>query len=368
MYLTVFFRGLFLKILYVISTLKNCGPVNVLYSLCKELCSKNEISILTLSPEPQDSRWKDFSKLDITINSLCLTRCQFSLFGDRSFKKFLETNEYDVIHSHGFRADFLLSKVKHVRVKVSTAHNNPEEDYISTYGWIIGKWMIKRQMKYWQEMTRVVSCSYSINKAIGEKLDNTIVVQNGSRKIGNGKNCKGENEVSLVSVGSLTGRKNTEFILKNFDTIQDQCKRIKLKIVGDGPLYAELRQRYESSRVIFTGKVQSPDKYLLKSKWFISASKSEGLPMAVIESMSADCNLLLSDIGPHKEIRDAIGNSSICTCFNLDNDTGLQKCLLAIDRGSVKWHSGSQSYWKTYFSDVVMSKKYLSVYSDLCNV
>ena len=50
-----------MKILYIVSTLKNSGPVNQLFNVVKFI-NGHQVIILTLSPEVDDSRIQDFIK------------------------------------------------------------------------------------------------------------------------------------------------------------------------------------------------------------------------------------------------------------------------------------------------------------------
>jgi glycosyltransferase involved in cell wall biosynthesis len=79
-------------------------------------------------------------------------------------------------------------------------------------------------------------------------------------------------------------------------------------IIGNGPERPPLArlsaQAGIGERVEFTGEVDRQSVYerMLASDIFISASRVEGLPLAVMEAMACGLPVVLSDIPPHREI------------------------------------------------------------------
>src|SRR5690625_1499928 len=67
----------------------------------------------------------------------------------------------------------------------------------------------------------------------------------------------------------------------------------------------------QTNNILIRGAVQNVTQYLQASDYFISCSKAEGLPMAVIEALACGLPCLLSDIRPHAEffeLSDSIGS------------------------------------------------------------
>lgn len=69
--------------------------------------------------------------------------------------------------------------------------------------------------------------------------------------------------------------------------------------------------------MIFVGKVSTPANYLQLSDYFISASLSEGLPMAVMEGMALGLPPVLSRIDSHIEVKKCCEEG--IELFDLDN-------------------------------------------------
>lgn len=169
------------KILYIVSTLGNTGPTNQLYGLIKNLNKeKFSINILTLSSEPQDTRICDFKKLNITINSLNLSRMQMLIYGkNKLIKKVIKINP-DIIHTSGIRADININKYLSEYNHCCTIHNYAYDDYTDKFGQILGNIMAYKHVKTYKDIDYPISCSYAIKNKYKQKHDiNTFVVQNG---------------------------------------------------------------------------------------------------------------------------------------------------------------------------------------------
>ena len=113
-----------------------------------------------------------------------------------------------------------------------------------------------------------------------------------------------------VTVGRLIPRKNVRYLCEIFKSLDRDSAW--LTVVGDGPEYGDLAG-YEDGRISFVGHRDENDvyKYLHGSDFFMSASLGEGLPNAVLEALSMGLPCVLSDIGPHLELRDAMPPGSV---------------------------------------------------------
>ena len=104
--------------------------------------------------------------------------------------------------------------------------------------------------------------------------------------------------------------KNIETVLKAISRISaDEWGDWKVEILGDGPERENLEHLAEvlsiQQRVVFRGWVENGNpqyKEALKhAAIFISASRFENCPMAVLEAIASGCWPLLSDIDGHRQ-------------------------------------------------------------------
>ena len=81
-------------------------------------------------------------------------------------------------------------------------------------------------------------------------------------------------------------------------------KDIFLLLIGDGKELEDLKKLAGNDRRIKSiGRVPSQFKYLRISDYFVSASLSEGLPLAVMEGMGCGLPAILSNIDSHFEMK-----------------------------------------------------------------
>lgn len=349
-----------MKILYVVSTLKRSGPTNQLYSLIKHIDKKeNEITVLTLSPEPEDSRWSDFELLGVKVKSLGLSRISGFLLGKKKFRRFLKNHNFDLIHSQGIRADSLVSKFRKNWNWFITSHNNPYKDYLMKFGKAKGMFMAWKHAKVLRTCKNVISCSKTIKDELTQFGIKSNAIQNGVElseidKFQPVKLNIAEGPI-FISVGSLIERKNMELIIKAFNDYSNS-KSGFLIIVGDGP-QREYLEEISNNKTLFTGNIDSVPSYLKSADYFISSSKAEGLPYTVLEALAADLPILLSDIPSHREIKEECGEN--CTIFPFQN-SDLTNVMNNLNMMNPK--NESRKVAENIFSAKVMSQNYYSQY------
>lgn len=356
------------KILYVVSTLKRSGPTNQLYNLVKHL-DRNlfDLHLITLSPEPEDSRWKDFEDLGVNLYSLNLSRFQGLLFAKKNIVRIVNQIQPTLIHSQGIRADSLVCKIIPPERHIITAHNFAPEDYISKFGSIKGRLMVYQHFKIMRRSKNLISCSRSINKKLNSVGIKSTPIQNGVdiNLIDSGKN----HPMSLlpkpifISVGSLIPRKNMEFLIKEFNAVN----KGSLVILGDGPLMQDLKNQAGKNIHLYGNVTNVPD-YLLAADYFVSASLSEGLPNTVLEALAAGVPAILSNIESHVEI---FNESQQASClFELsDGGVSLKKIFSNPEKSfSENSRLRAKEVANDVFSAKKMSQQYQRYYLEIADL
>ena len=119
-------------------------------------------------------------------------------------------------------------------------------------------------------------------------------------------------EIHLISVGSLEQLyKNPEVVLNAVSGCLKNGLKVKLTWIGGGKYLPELVALSKSlglaDHVQFLGQVPSGElirKYLDEANLFVLASKTEGLPRALIEAMARGLPCIGSDVGGIPELLD----------------------------------------------------------------
>lgn len=359
------------KILYIVSTLKRSGPINVLYNICKTL-DKNrfEINLITLSPEPLDSRWLDFQKLGVCLNTLGLSRLKGLFLLKKRLKTMVAEINPDIIHTHGIRADFLNFSILGEYPSLCTAHNYPCVDYPLKFGNLRGRFMAWQHFSAFRKLN-LVACSQTIQRQLGEHGIDASVVQNGiDTEIFKPVSAKQKSSlrkdlglpqdaIVILSVGSLIPRKDMQTLIAAY--LLGNFENTRLVVLGDGPQRGMLQQRAESA-VLMPGNVDNVADYLGAADLFVSASLAEGLPNTVLEAMACGLPCVLSDIPSHRELFEGGGG----LFFSCGDVNALIDCLAQVKADQMAdLGRRSRQIVEERFSAFTMSWGYQSIYEKL---
>lgn len=110
-------------------------------------------------------------------------------------------------------------------------------------------------------------------------------------------------DATLPVVGTVTSLRAEKNIQRLIDAFAQVVGKIpaQLVIVGDGPersnLVAHSRKLGLSNRVVFTGQVSAPEKFLAAFALFALSSDTEQMPLSVLEAMAAGLPLAATDVG-----------------------------------------------------------------------
>jgi glycosyltransferase involved in cell wall biosynthesis len=307
-----------LRIVYLVSTLRRAGPTMQLLSLLRHLDRvRFDPVVVTLSPEESDSMLPSYRALGIPVRTLAMSR--LAAFVHRRWRKDIERlagaafDGRTVVHSQGVRADVIAARHLAGLPRVATARNFPYDDYPLKFGRLAGGWMARSHLAAFRRHPHVVACSATLASLLGGEGITASVIPNGvdTEEFRPGTSAEradsrarlqlpGEARIGLV-VGALSARKDPLTVIRSLRAVDEPG--LALVLLGDGPLAAECRSvAADDARIRFQGQVADVTPFLRGADFLVSASKSEGLPNAVLEAMACGLRLVLSDIGPHREL------------------------------------------------------------------
>lgn len=100
-----------------------------------------------------------------------------------------------------------------------------------------------------------------------------------------------ENDVVLLSVGRLVFQKAHEYLVSAMPAVLKELPNVKAGICGDGILRQDLEKQIQSlgleKQIKLLGMQSDVTKYLAAADVFVLPSRWEGLPIALLEAMSA---------------------------------------------------------------------------------
>lgn len=362
------------RVLYIVSSLRSCGPINQLYGLIKNLDKEIfKVKIVTLSKEKDDSMLNAFLTMGVEVVAAEASKITMHFFGNRLIRKIARDFCPHIIHTSGIRPDYYAEKWLGKYLHCATIREYAYDDYPVEYGKLKGNIMAALHLKVLSRIRYPVCCSFAIAQRL--KASHGLrcsVIQNGVDDGRYYSNLIPEEKIELkkkldlpmdkkiyISSGLLIERKNPVALIKAFNgsNISDVAC---LVILGNGPLY-EMCNRIKNDSVLLRGHVANVLDYLHASDIFVSASNSEGLPNSVLEAMSASLPVILSDIEPHKEILK--NDNEAGETFSTGDTAGLMDKF----RQSLSWASNARgqaacNIVKDYFSARIMSRHYQQMY------
>ena len=110
-----------------------------------------------------------------------------------------------------------------------------------------------------------------------------------------------EKTLKALIIGRYSKQKNQKFIIEAF-TARKNSPSIDVLFYGDGD-YKKLKSQVNLyDRITFNGPVDAPYDLIDGNTIVISASKYEGLPIFLLESLNSNAILMCSDIPEHKDM------------------------------------------------------------------
>ena len=355
-----------LSILHIILALK---PTNGQYNEhCLPLMDERDITICT------------YFKSDIVPPS------QITLFdGDnrligffRILRAALLKKRYDIIHVHTPHAGVLLL----LTLLLTGLYKNLIPSTVHTVQNSFENFKLRNQLLFIPSFAffrYMVFCSYASYESFpaffkwlaGHRMrvvQNAVDLERIDRFIEN-KPLSQNDDFMIATVG-LIEIKNPLTVLDAF--YQSDGHTGKLVFLGEGIMRSKLSQRIAhlglQKQVELKGMVPRDQvfQYFSRADLFVSASRGEGLPVAVMEAMACRRPVVLSDIAPHREI---VKDVDFIPLINPDDVTGFAstikkyKEMTALERSVLG--EKCRKLIEEQFSLPVMHAGYAEIYSEI---
>jgi glycosyltransferase involved in cell wall biosynthesis len=366
-------------IIYVFTSCKRSGPVQIMYNLIKNIDRNlyNPILITLYDEVVGESDLDKFISIGVKHYHVPLGKKDIILNKTDSLKELLLELKPSIIHSMGVFPDYAVSRMM-FNCQVMTLHNYMHDDFCAKYGKVKGIILEALQMSAVKKAAKVWTCSESLaqiyekkNKLYFDYIRNGVDVSKYSRVKNNKEKIILRQKLKLpiektifIYTGQFIERKDQEFLLEIFSK-KSELENFVLLMLGDGENFKVQKKQFErNTNIIFAGNVDNVEEYLKASDYYISSSRSEGLPTSVLEAMSAGLPVILSNITQHKELMGI--NNQIGIMYELGNQTDCVKKILEIlgkDRNELS--NAAYICVHTSLNATTMSQKYQDEYMNV---
>lgn len=364
-----------IRLCYVISSLSNQGPPNVLYNIIRYMdFDRFDVSIVTMVPEQKISRLEDFKALPIKVVQMSPDKFLNPVAMFLTLRKKVREIDPDILHTHCPRSMFLVPFLSKKYKKVETVHIYPGIQQKVMYGNVKGSVVIALSHFFTKRMDLPIACSESVAQNYwDEQHFRMMAIPNGSslpvwkddeeqkKTLRRQLNLKEEMKY-FIFIGRFSHEKNPDMIVRAFEQLKDE--NVGVILLGNGDMYDDLK-KHECDHILLPGFKNNVYDYLFAADYYISASDTEGLANTLLESMTVGLPCVLSDIPSHREVL-AKAQQTIGYTYNqhdLKDLTAAIHEVLELDRESTSKYI--QQLFEKYYTARKMSEAYQEAYIKL---
>jgi glycosyltransferase involved in cell wall biosynthesis len=176
----------------------------------------------------------------------------------------------------------------------------------------IWRWFVKLLLR---ETDLIIACSQSLLEklcnASGQYCKKAILIPNANPLIGEADRAIASaptNDGFVLSVGSLIYRKGHDVLIRAAGIAKERGFRINIVIVGGGPNGESLQRLAQeigvSDQIELAGEIQhaAMSRYYVNCRYFVLATRAEGMPVAVLEAMGCGKPVVATDVDGIPEI------------------------------------------------------------------
>jgi glycosyltransferase involved in cell wall biosynthesis len=244
-------------------------------------------------------KWKDNSNIDDFIE---IPHRKFTVKTLKKLKQFILKNRIDILHSHGKGAGIYSRLLKFKTIKVvHTFHGLGDIENNKMYKRIKNVYLEKFLKKYTDIFISVSFGEREIAKSYLNLCDHKLhVIYNGVKDSFYKK--KIDAPKSVISFSRFSHQKN---MILSYEVVKKVKKNILFSWIGNGEDFSLLNKKKENenmSNLTLHGFQNNPYKYLTKGSIYLSTSRHEGLPLALLEAEANGIPIIATDVVGNNEI------------------------------------------------------------------
>lgn len=230
-------------------------------------------------------------------------------YGRQLIRVLKEYGKYQAVHSHAhFFNGYILMMAKKAGVKKRVSHSHNSNDNGITKNLKRSIYRAAMRTLILLNATDLLSCSDKASKELyGSKISNVDFIPNcvnfslfENTKLNLRKELRINSQSKIIGhVGRLTDVKNHKFLINVFEEINKRLDNVYLVLVGDGELKEEIQklvnEKNISDSVFFLGIRSDVADIVQNFDLFMFPSKSEGLPLTLVEVQAARVRSIVAD-------------------------------------------------------------------------
>ena len=286
------------KVLHVYPEMRSAGTEMVIMNLYRNIDRERvQFDFLVMKEGESDDK---FRSLGATIHYLPKTKKY-----ERDLVSFFKDHpEYRIVHTHTHKEmGTVLKAAKRAGVPCRIAHShNSRAD-------LPGVMRIYKMITGWDiesSATHFLACSREAAEWLFPRKNKKAFVWNnaidldafrfdGAERV-KYREMLGipENAKVIAHVGRFADQKNHVFLVKLLNELCERDESVYALLVGDGPLFEEIKSRVRSDRIMLLGQRSDVPELLCASDLFLFPSNYEGLGIVAVEAQASGLFCLAS--------------------------------------------------------------------------
>ncbi len=307
-----------MKIVHVIPSLRKGGAERIVLDICNQLEKIDGITCVLVTFRPDNSY--TFLSENSTIKTIPATVLpslkKKNQVDVAELQAFIDRFDPDVIHSHLFETEMVLSQIQTNALRVVHFHNNMRQMKKWGMGVKLNKQAItdayERRIVLGQLLTNraiAIAVSKDTFTYVHQNLPKTVerkLLPNAINYIRFFNEVQTKPEHRLVMTGSLVPNKDQELAIRVVDALNKRSIKVQLDLMGDGIEKARLFQLTKDleleSQVHFHGNVDHPEEILAKGTVYLHTAIRESFGLVLIEAMAAGLPVVCTNGGGNSDI------------------------------------------------------------------
>lgn len=231
-----------------------------------------------------------------------------------SLRKIIKNFLPDVVHSHMVHANLMVRMIRlttEMPRVISTAHNTNEGGKLRMLGYRITNYLADVTTNVSTDAVHAFENHGAIAKGAMLAVPNGIDTDrfrpsDSARSSMRHREKVAPDEMIIVAIGRLYECKDYSNLLQAYSKIHLSIDKLRLWIIGDGPLKQRLLQQASAlgiaDSVFFYGNQGNVSDWLNAADVFVLSSAWEGFGLVVAEAMACEKVIVATDAGGVKEV------------------------------------------------------------------
>lgn len=360
-----------MKILHIISSGGMYGAEAVILNMSRTLnegLHRSMLGVFSNSAHPNTQLQDAAAKEGIAAHPIA---CEGQV--DRAvpgrIRALVQQTGADVVHAHGYKADvYAYFALRGSRTPlVSTCHTWYDNDLaVRIYG-AVDRFVLR-------SYAGVVAVSEDVRRRLlksGVAASRIRLIQNGIdlRPFALPHTQEPDHPLRVGLVGRLAPEKGVDLFLQAAAGVLAELPSTQFSVVGDGPDRVKLEVLIESlgisGHAALLGRCDTMPAYYASLDVLVSASRQEGLPIALLEGMASRLPLVATAVGAVSAI---VRDGRTGLMVPAEDIDALKNAMITLLRDSAlraRYGEAAQQLVADEFSSQRMTQDYLQLYEDV---